>query len=308
VGELAAKRQGTASNSANSGSGDLAVNPVSARFSSVQPRDPLQACLAASHTVFRFQPQIDLQTGQVAGVEALLGVPVLQEFRPAIELVAEIEAAGLGLALVECRLRDACREQRVWLSTIGHEFPIGVPVSQRALVHAAFLPLVQRILAENELAPSFLELQVEEAALGSSAAVLRSFARIRDAGISIAIDGFNAAHSNLRLLSILPISKLRVHPYLLLRVDDSPSETLLFDGIIGAACGLGIVLCVTGVSSPELLSTVLRHGRPLAQGAALGQALPAEEFLELLRGSDADTATLRPLRLADERLQQDSMA
>jgi EAL domain-containing protein (putative c-di-GMP-specific phosphodiesterase class I) len=307
VGELAAKRQDTASDRGSElGSSDLAVTPVSARFSSVQPRDPLRVRLAASHAVFRFQPQIDLRTGQVAGVEALLGVPVLQEFRPAIELVAEIEAAGLGLALVECRLHDACREQRAWLGTIGHEFPIGVPVSQRTLVHAAFLPLVQRILAENELAPSFLELQVEEAALGSSPAVLRSFARIRDAGISIAIDGFNAAHSNLRLLSILPISKLRVHPYLLLRVDDRPSETLLFDGIIGAARGLGIVLCVTGVTSPELLSTVLRHGRPLAQGAALGPALTAEEFLELLRGSCADTATLRPLRFADGRLQQDS--
>jgi EAL domain-containing protein (putative c-di-GMP-specific phosphodiesterase class I) len=141
---------------------------------------------------------------------------------------------------------------------------------------------------------------------GSSAAVLRSFTRIRDAGISIAIDGFNAAHSNLRLLSILPISKLRVHPYLLLRVDDRPSETLLFDGIIGAARGLGIAVCVTGVTSPELLSTVLRHGRPLAQGAALGPPLSAEEFLELLRGSSADTATLRPLTFADERPQQDS--
>jgi EAL domain-containing protein (putative c-di-GMP-specific phosphodiesterase class I)/sensor domain CHASE-containing protein len=294
------------SEAASSRSSDLAVTPASAGFNSAQPRDPLRARLAASHAVFRFQPQIDLQTGRVGGVEALLGVPVLQEFRPAIELVDEIEAAGLGLALVECRLHDACREQRAWLSTIGHEFPIGVPVSQRALVHPAFLPLVQRILAENGLAPSFLELQVEEAALGSSAVVLRSFTKIRDAGISIAIDGFNAAHSNLRLLSILPISKLRVHPYLLLRVDDRLSETLLFDGIIGAARGLGILVCVTGVTSPELLSTVLRHGRPLAQGAALGPALAAEEFLELLRGSNADTAILRPLGFSDERPQQDS--
>jgi EAL domain-containing protein (putative c-di-GMP-specific phosphodiesterase class I)/sensor domain CHASE-containing protein len=291
---------------ANSGSSGLAITPVSAGLSSAQTRDPLRVRLASSNLVFRYQPQIDLQTGRVAGVEALLCVPGLRECRPAIELAAEIEAAGLGLALVERRLHDACREQRAWLSTIGHEFPIGVPVSQSALVHAAFLPLAQRILAENELPPSFLELQVEEAALGPSAAALRSFTKVRDAGISIAIDGFNAAYCNLRLLSILPISKLRVHPHLLLRVSDTPSEALLFDGIIGAARGLGIVVCVTGIASPELLSTVLRHGRPLAQGAALGPALAAEEFLELLRGSSVDTATLRPLDFGDERLQQDS--
>jgi EAL domain-containing protein (putative c-di-GMP-specific phosphodiesterase class I)/sensor domain CHASE-containing protein len=291
---------------ANSGLRDLVITPVGAGFSAAQTRDPLRARLAASNAVFRYQPQIDLQTGRVAGVEALLCVPVLQEYRPAIELAADIESAGLGLALVERRLHDACREQRAWLRIIGHEFPIGVPVSQRTLTHAAFLPVVQRILTENELAPSFLELQVEEAALGPSAAALRSVTKVRDAGISIAVDGFNAAHSNLRLLSILPISKLRVDPYLLLRVGEEPSEALLFDGIMGAARGLGILVCATGIATPELLSTVLRHGRPLAQGAAVGPALAAGEFLELLRGSNLDTAILRPLSLGDERLQQDS--
>ena len=291
---------------ANTRPSDLAVTPISPGISSAQTRDSLRARLEANNAVFRYQPQIDLQTGRVAGVEAVLCVPGLHEFRPAIELAAEIEAAGLGLALVERRLHDACREQRAWLRIIGHDFPIGVPVSQRALVNAAFLPLLQRILAENELAPSFLELQVEEAALGSTAAALRSVTKVRDAGISLAIDGFNAAHSNLRLLSILPISKLRVDPWLLLRVSDGPSEALLFDGIIGAARGLGIVVCATGVASPELLSTVLRHGRPLAQGAALGPAVAGDEFLELLHGSSVDTAILRPLDFGDEGLQQGS--
>jgi EAL domain-containing protein (putative c-di-GMP-specific phosphodiesterase class I)/sensor domain CHASE-containing protein len=292
---------------ASSGAIELAVAPITTGFSSPQTRDPLRARFAASNAVFRYQPQIDLQTGQVAGVEALLCVPGQHEFRPAIELAAEIEAAGLGLALVERRLHDACREQRAWLRIIGHEFPIGVPVSQRTLVNAAFLPMVRRILAENELAASFLELEVEETALGPSAAALRSVTQVRDAGISIAIEGFNAAHSNLRLLSILPISKLRVDPYLLLRIDDGPSEALLFDGIIGAARGLGILVCATGIASQELLSTVIRHGRPLAQGAALGPLLAGEEFFDLLRGGGVATEILRPLDFGDTRLLQGSM-
>jgi EAL domain-containing protein (putative c-di-GMP-specific phosphodiesterase class I)/sensor domain CHASE-containing protein len=293
------------SDMASAGVSDLvvvSVAPITTGFSSPQTRDPLRARFAASNAVFRYQPQIDLQTGQVAGVEALLCVPGVHEFRPAIELAAEIEAAGHGLALVERRLHDACREQRAWLRIIGHEFPIGVPVSQRTLVNAAFLPMVRRILAEHELAPSFLELEVEEAALGPSAAALRSVTQVRDAGISIAIDGFNASHSNLRLLSILPISKLRVDPFLLLRIDDGPSEALLFDGIIGAARGLGILVCATGIASQELLTSVLRHGRPLAQGAALGPLLAGEEFFDLLRGGGVDTEILRPLGFSDASL------
>jgi EAL domain-containing protein (putative c-di-GMP-specific phosphodiesterase class I) len=120
--------------------------------------------------------------------------------------------------------------------------------------------------------------------------------------MSIAIDGFNAAHSNLRLLSILPVSKLRVDPCLLLRVHDGPSAALLFAGIIGAARGLGMAVCVTGINSPELLSAVLRHGRPLAQGAALGPIVTGDEFLDLLLGSNVDTAVLPTLDLDDEDL------
>jgi EAL domain-containing protein (putative c-di-GMP-specific phosphodiesterase class I)/sensor domain CHASE-containing protein len=277
--------------------------PIGAVFISSHAPEPLAARFAARNAVFRFQPQIDLQTGRIAGVEALLCVTGAHEIRPAIELAAEIEASGHGLALLERRLHEACREQSTWLKKIGHEFPIGVPVSRRTLANAAFLPLVQRILADHELAPSFLELQVEETVIGASAAALRLINKVHDAGISIAIDGFNAAHSNLRLLSILPISKLRVDPYLLLRVHDGPSAALLFAGIVGAARGLGIVVCATGINSPELLSAVLQHGRPLAQGAALGSILTGEEFLELLRRSNMDTATLPTLDIRDEDLQ-----
>jgi EAL domain-containing protein (putative c-di-GMP-specific phosphodiesterase class I) len=281
--------------------------PISVGFSSGHTQDPLAARFAARNAVFRFQPQIDLQTGRVAGVEALLCVPGAVEFRPAIELATEIETSGHGLALVERRLREACREQSAWLKKIGHEFPIGVPVSQHTLANAAFLPLVRRILAENELEPSFLELQVEEAVIGASAAALRLINQARDAGMSIAIDGFNAAHSNLRLLSILPISKLRVDPYLLLRVHDGPSAALLFAGIIGAARGLGIMVCATGIDSPELLSAVLEHGRPLAQGTALASILTGEEFVALLLARDVDTTTLPTLDFRDEELRLVSM-
>jgi EAL domain-containing protein (putative c-di-GMP-specific phosphodiesterase class I)/sensor domain CHASE-containing protein len=294
------------SNAKYFGPKNLAVTPRGTAFIATQTRDPLRARLAASNAVFRYQPQIDLRTGRIAGVEAVLCIPGMREHRPAIELAAEIEAAGHGLALVERRLHDACRERRAWLRTVGHEFPIGVPVPQRTLLSAAFLPLVQGILAEHGLAASLLELEVDEAALGPSAAALRSVTLVRDAGISIAIDGFNAAHSNLRLLSILPISKLRVDPYLLLRISDGPSEALLFDGIIGAARGLGIMVCATGIASQELLSTVLRHGRPLAQGAALSPLLDGEDFLQLLRADSADAGTSRPMAFGIERLPQES--
>jgi EAL domain-containing protein (putative c-di-GMP-specific phosphodiesterase class I) len=165
------------------------------------------------------------------------------------------------------------------------------------LADSALVSLVKRILAEHALEPSLLELEVEETAIGASAPTLCTLAKIHEAGISIAIDGFNASHSNLRLLTILPISKLRIDPWLLLRMGDRVPEALVFDGILGAARSLGIAVCATGVATPDLLTAVLKHGRPLAQGAAVGPPLADPDFLELLRGNNEDTETMRPLSL-----------
>jgi EAL domain-containing protein (putative c-di-GMP-specific phosphodiesterase class I) len=269
--------------------------PKSTEISEGPMLNTLQARISAANAVFRFQPQIDLRSGQMAGVEALLCVPGSSDYRPATELAADIEKAGLTLELFECRLREACRGQRTWLRNVGHDFAIGVPVSQRMLANAALLPLVQRVLAEYEIAPALLELEVEEAALGACSLPLRTLTKIHEAGISIALDGFNANHSNLRLLAILPIAKLRVDPWLLLRMADRVAEAQLFAGILGAARGLGIAVCATGVASAEMLAAVLQHGRPLAQGTAVAASLDGPEFLERLRGSNVDTVTLRPL-------------
>ena len=101
-------------------------------------------------------------------------------------------------------------------------------------------------------------------------AALGALQEAHAAGISIAIEGFNGTKSNLRLLTLVPIAKLRLDPALVHNIGGGAPEALLFDGITGAARGLGIVVCVTGVASPDLLAAILRHGRPLAQGMALG--------------------------------------
>jgi EAL domain-containing protein (putative c-di-GMP-specific phosphodiesterase class I) len=275
----------------------LTPEPERMGFGANPVTEPLQARVSAANAVFRYQPQIDLQTGLVGGVEALLCISGSSGYQPATEFAADLENAGLGLALFERRLQEALRGQRAWVRSVGHDFPIGVPVSRRMLANAALLPLVHRVLAEYEIPPALLELEVEEAALGARSEPLRTLTKVYEAGISIALDGFNANHSNLRLLSILPISKLRIDPWLLLRMADRVSEAQLFAGILGAARGLGIVVCATGVASAEILAAVLQHGRPLAQGLAVGAPLDGPAFLERLRDNDVDTATLPPLGL-----------
>jgi EAL domain-containing protein (putative c-di-GMP-specific phosphodiesterase class I) len=279
--------------------------PAAPRSDARQAAQLLQARLAAAGAVVCYQPQIDLRTGQVAGVEALLCVAGPAAYAPATQLIAELNAAGLEWALFEHRLSEACRAQRAWQRQVGHDFAIGVPVSPRLFADPRTLPLVERALAESELEPALLELEIEETAIAGSAAAPVALARIHAAGISIAINGFNATHSLRQLISV-PIAKLRIDPRLLLRIGVSATEALLFDGILAASRSLSILVCATGINTAELLSAVLNHGRPLVQGTAVGAPLPGEEFLERLRGSDDDTATLRPLELIEAHSQTES--
>jgi EAL domain-containing protein (putative c-di-GMP-specific phosphodiesterase class I) len=259
-------------------------------------RNRLNTMLTASQAAFRYQPQIDLQNGHIAGVESVLCIPGPHDYGPATELIAEIDAAGLGLALTECQLWDACRKQRGWMQDSAHDFPIGVPVSKWVLGNELLLPLARHILAESGLAPRCLELEVEESALGVSVIARHAFTSVSEAGMCIAIDGFNAAYANLRVLAMSPISKVRVAAFPLLRSGADTLEKAVFSGILGAAHGLGITVCATGVTSPELLAAVLSHGRPLGQGAELAATLDSAEFVQCLHDRNETTATLPIMR------------
>jgi EAL domain-containing protein (putative c-di-GMP-specific phosphodiesterase class I)/sensor domain CHASE-containing protein len=271
----------------------VVANTAAARWEQLRVR------IREMNPVCCFQPQIDLQTGRVAGVEALLGGATPGNRRAMAEFIEEVEVAGLGFALAQRWIQEACRNQRAWLQQVSHEFPIGVPISQRALEDPQFLPFLRRTLVEYDLPAQFLELEIPEAVLGGSASALRAIADVQAAGVGLAIDGFNAARSNLRLLTMTRIAKLRIDPALVRKIGVAGEEAVLFDGICGAARGLGIIICANGVDSPDLVAAAMRHGRPLAQGEALGPCIDADQFLLLLRGSVSETWNLPPLQVDD---------
>ena len=260
------------------------------------PRD-LESFLTGTPTVFRFEPQFNLRTGRVAGVESLLCITQSGEARPAPELATDVEAAGLGLDLAERWLREACAERRSWRRQAGQDFPVSVPVSSGILEHPDFLPLVRRVLADNELPSSFLELEIPEHVLAGSEAVRRALGKIHAAGVLICIREFDGSQSNIRSLTFVPLAKLLIDPKLIREAATGTPAAALFDGIIGAARALGILVCASGIDSPALEATAERHGCVLAQGTTFGPRVDSEQFLSLVRGAGVDTATLPPLDL-----------
>ena len=149
--------------------------------------DCVDALLTEIGVAFRYQPQIDLRTGRVAGVEALMCTREDSGFIPATQAIATLEALGVEIEVTERRLHEACSARRFWSRQIGDDFPVSVSVSQRNLADPAFLRLVERILADYELPPQLLELLVSEAALAENTPSATALADLHAAGVLIAI-------------------------------------------------------------------------------------------------------------------------
>lgn len=262
-------------------------------------RESHRARLAAATWVLRYQLQVEVRSDRIEAAEALLHIAEDGKERPAAEFVAEAEATGLVLEVTERWLHEACRAHHEWSRKVDCEFPVTVPVPLRALEDAAFLPVLQRILADCELAPRHLELEVPEAALTNSAVAQRALQAARRAGVLICIDDFGKGSSSLHSLTVVPIAKVRIDAALIREAAHDPAASAFVRAIIGAAGALRIAVCVIGVDSAELAVTLATHGRLLAQGTALASPMDGEEFLAALRRRDVDTAKLPILQLGD---------
>jgi EAL domain-containing protein (putative c-di-GMP-specific phosphodiesterase class I) len=252
----------------------------------------VQGRLTLSRAVQRYQPQVDLQSGRIAGAETLLCVPGPRRLEPATALRADIDASGLSIAWFEYQVRHACRAKSAWLQAFPHEFPLAIPVPASVFQSGLVLPIVQHNLRQAGIAAGLIELQVDVAVSVASPNVMRLLTGLHNAGLGIALHAASVAPLTLRLLAMTPLTKLRLDALPLLRSADDRAQWRVFAGLMGVARGLGLQVCTVGVDSAPLLAAVARQVRSLTQGEYIGAALDPTAFLQRLRDLNETTATL----------------
>jgi diguanylate cyclase (GGDEF)-like protein len=276
----------------------------------------LRAAVEAGTLAVHYQPQVDLLSGRVAGVEALARWthPRLGTVTP-VEFIAVAEETGLIGPLGAFVLGETCRQLARWRSQ-GLQLAATVNVSAHQLGDPGFVESVARHLGANGLEPAALCLELTEGALmGAGEQPLHALAALKGLGVYVAIDDFGTGYSSLASLKRLPVEVVKVDRSFVDGLGTDPDDSAIVASVLSLAHAMGLHVIAEGVETPLQAAELVALGCTVAQGFLWSPAVPAEQVAyvatELGRagGHGATTAPWRGERsFIDEMLHQIGIA
>jgi diguanylate cyclase (GGDEF)-like protein/PAS domain S-box-containing protein len=254
-----------------------------------------------------YQPQMDISTGEIVGVEALL-----RWQHPELGLVSPdrfiriAENTGLIVPIGEWVLRTACTQARKWQDEGLRLVQIAVNVSAVQFRQDGFRDLIGSVLHETGLAPQYLELELTESLLLTNADVMFSVLKdLKEMGLKLAIDDFGTGYSSLSYLKQFPVSKLKIDRSFVRDIAINPDDAAITAAIIGMAKNLNLKVIAEGVENEAQLSFLRAHQCDEIQGYYFSRPLLADKVADMLRGHKIELA-LPPKRAETIYLGRDS--
>ncbi|HJO36610.1 MAG TPA: EAL domain-containing protein [Gammaproteobacteria bacterium] len=232
-----------------------------------------------------YQPLIQLGTGRVTGVEALVRWqhPELGPVPPS-DFIPVAEATGVIGALGEWVLRTACRQARAW-DAAGHPpLRMAVNLSARQFRDPHLVDTILAILAESGLAPARLELEITESMMMENPeSVKQALGALREHRVTIAIDDFGTGFSSLSYLKTFPLDHLKIDRSFVAGLPDDAGDAAITQTIIAIAKRLGLAIIAEGVETGAQQQCLQAEGCDEGQGYWFSKPMPADELEALLR-------------------------
>jgi len=237
-----------------------------------------------------YQPIVDMGSGAIIGVEALLrwqhpdrGLISPDEFIPVAE------ESGLIVPIGRWTLREACAQTVAWQSaTPRRPLAVSVNLSPVQLAHPRLAAEVAEVLAATGLSPPDLELEITETALvGDVMLAQTTLHRLRDLGVRIAIDDFGTGYSSLGYLREFPVDNVKIDRSFVDRILRCEEDRLIVSGVITLAHSLALKVTAEGVEAAEQLDDLASMNCDQAQGFFLARPMGPDAITALLRDSTA---------------------
>jgi len=244
----------------------------------------LRYALERQELLLHYQPKVNLKTGALTGVEALLrwqhperGLLLPEQF------LTIAEDTGMILAIGQWVLRDACRQTREWLDAGLPAVPVAVNISSLEFRSEHFLEGVQVALKNSNLDSNYLELELTETVLmrhaESTAYALRQLKAI---GVRLAVDDFGTGYSSLSYLTRFPIDALKLDQSFLPDIIAGSDDAIVVSAVVAMGKSLKHRVIAEGVETIEQLAFLQAHGCDEGQGYYFSRPVVAKQFAKLL--------------------------
>jgi diguanylate cyclase (GGDEF)-like protein len=245
----------------------------------------LRLGLARGELSLVYQPQLEVSSGRVVAVEALVRwqCPELGPVGPA-DFIPVAEESGLILELGIFVLREACRQLAAWRQLGDPTVIVAVNISSRQLHDPDFASSVEALLQQEATDPSLLEFEITESALlVDDAAVLDTLARLRALGIRLALDDFGTGYSSLSHVVRLPIDAIKIDRSFVAALGSASRGAAIVAGVVALGRQLGLRVIAEGVESSEQSTTLEALGCDVLQGFHVAEPLPPQALAAFLR-------------------------
>jgi diguanylate cyclase (GGDEF)-like protein len=244
----------------------------------------LRKALQNNELYLLYQPQVDVPTTRIVGVEALIRWRHPEHgIIPPTEFIPLAEETGLIVPIGEWVLRTACHQARAWQRECEQPVRMAVNLSARQFKDENLAQIVLAVLQDSGLDPSLLELELTEGTLMDNAlATLATLEQLRGIGVFLSIDDFGTGYSSMSYLKRFDVRALKIDKSFISGLPQDSENAAITRAIIAMAHGLKMIVVAEGVETREQLDLLKHYGCDMAQGYLLGRPAPQDAISQML--------------------------
>jgi EAL domain-containing protein (putative c-di-GMP-specific phosphodiesterase class I) len=244
----------------------------------------LRKAEARGEFILHYQPQIDLRSGAIVGVEALIRWQhPTRGLIPPGQFIPIAEETGLITAIASWTLRTACRQARQWRAAGLSPVRIAVNLSARQFHQVDLVADIASVLAETQIEARWLDIELTESVVMSDAqATIAMLHDLKNLGVQLSVDDFGTGYSSLSYLRRFPIDTLKIDRSFVSDIPSDADDAAIVAAIIVLAHSLKLTVIAEGVETEEQEAFLRRHGCDEVQGFLHSRPVPGEQIAAML--------------------------